>query len=102
MAVRSDNHRYNGPRVPREEAIAIALQFAKDTQLPTGSLMEVRHCRPIIYGRADDIFDGKWEVEIASLVPPDEPGVITCPPPDSPFIVQINDQSGEASLFLRL
>ena len=97
-----DKHRYNGPRVLRDEAVVLALKFAEDLELRTGNLRDVRHCRPIIYGRADDTFEGKWEIEVASREPPDPPGVVTCPSPDAPFIIEINDQTGEASLFMRI
>lgn len=91
---------YDGPSINREDAISIAWQFVQDNRLSAFfRVIGVRHCRPIIYGRPDDKFFGTWQVTFESAEPPDPPDVVTCPAPDSPVLIEVNDQTGEAALF---
>lgn len=93
------HRRYTGPLVDRDEAVRIAWQFVLDHDLPVSRLLKVHHCRPIIYGRDDDKFFGTWEVTFESTVPPDPPNTATSPRPDHPFLILVQDQTGETDMF---
>lgn len=96
------SEQYQGPRISEDQALQIALDFIQEHQLPVDQHLTTQHRRPIRYGLPGDEMQGLWCVTFSSLVPPDPPNVVTSPAPDSPFLILINDQTGNASLFERL
>lgn len=97
---------YRGPKISETEAVEIANQLVKADSGTVGALIKVEHVRPIIYGRADDTFAGEYRVWFESLFDTSESDesdedciVVTCPSPDSPIVVEVNDQNGTADFF---
>ena len=94
--------RYRGPSVSESEVVQIADRFVREKGLCVGVRLSVVHRRPIIIGRPDDELAGSWDVSYKSLATPLPPTVVISPDPSAPVIIQVNDQTGEATVWGRL
>ena len=93
---------YRGPSVSENEAVLIADQYVREKGLSVGGRLSVMHRRPIILGRPDDKLAGSWDVFYKSLASPPLLTVVINPDPSAPVIIQVNDQTGEATVWGRL
>jgi hypothetical protein len=94
--------RYRGPSISEGEAVRIADRYVQDAKIAVGRRLSVIHRRPIILGRKDDKLAGSWAVSYESSAPPPPPAKAISPDPTAPVIIEIDDQTGNASVWQRL
>lgn len=93
-------------KVVPADAIKIARAFIESERIVAGDFVDILHIseQQFIDNVGGSPGHGVYMVDFAYAGPPvhRDPNVCDCPPADSPVTIELNGQTGEALLFLKL